>query len=554
MPAHRLSSLRCLALGVVLLGGLAGLRAAAAADEVDDLHSALKRKAYGDYWDRLDAARKLGSIGSRRAAEVLCEFLDDAEPPVIEAVVLALSRIKDPEAVKFLSQNALLGGRSEKTRAHAAWALELMKEKDTIPPLLRALGDASVEVRACAANALGAISEKEVAKPLSEKLSSSSPPPVSVAILHALGRLKENSVYDAVAALFGTSNALVRAAALRAGASLGAEKALEALQKGTTATDAPVRIAALESCQKADFEASLAASIKALDDEAWQVRVAAIYTFQRLWDKRSLEPLIARMEKEKGRLRLDIGLMLKDLTGKDIGFDAKSWRGWWEGHKADFEMPPRPKKGQKREAKDDGTQAAFFNIPVLSDRVTFVIDYSGSMYKEDPGRGTPDGKTAAAAPKRKIDLALEELQNVLNRLKPEVRLNLVVMSTEAVNQKCRKAAPQLVPATEENKKRLMDFAKATCKKLEEIKRGRGDMYDSIRDAMADPECDTVFVLSDGRPSSGEVQESVTFFHRIAMDNEFKKVMIHTVLTGTKGIDQEFMDRIAEETNGIAVAR
>ena len=71
---------------------------------------------------------------------------------------------------------------------------------------------------------------------------------------------------------------------------------------------------------------------------------------------------------------------------------------------------------------------------------------------------------------------------------------------------------------------------------------------------SDPEVDTIFVLSDGQPSSGDYLEDVNFHRGINRDNEFRKVMIHTVLTGTKGTDAKFMERLAGDTNGISVKR
>ncbi|MBI5368301.1 MAG: HEAT repeat domain-containing protein [Planctomycetes bacterium] len=525
-----------------------------AADDIDDYARIMKKHEYGDFWDRIDTTRKLGSLGSKKAVEILALYLEDPDPAIVEAVVVALGRTKDPEGIKLLAQSVLLTGQSEKVRAHAAWALELLKSKETVPPLLKALGDASGEVRAAAARALGYIGDKESAKPLSEKLSSAAPPVANAAILRALELLRDESTYDAVVGRFGDSNAAVRAAALRAGAVLGKEKATEGLTKGMESRDPMVRIAALEGFPHAEIEAAVAGVTKGLDEAEWQVKAAAIAAAVRVWDKRLIDPLIARMEKEKGRLRFDIGMALKDLTGKDIGFDARSWRGWWDAQKDKFVLPPKPKKGEKRQVKNDGTTAAFFNIPIYSDRVCFVIDYSGSMYNEDTGKAPEAGKTAAKGPMRKIDIAIEELGNVLTRFKPEVKFNLIVISTESVKQKCRKAAPQLLQGTEGNKKALMEFAKDTCKKLEQIKRGRGDVWDALADALDDAEVDTVFVLSDGVPTSGRFCDDGNFLRQLRLDNEYRRVMVHTVLTGTKGTDVSFMENIAETTGGVAVTR
>jgi hypothetical protein len=237
------------------------------------------------------------------------------------------------------------------------------------------------------------------------------------------------------------------------------------------------------------------------------------------------------------------------MTGKEIGFNAADWKLWWVANKDTFKLGKKPAAHGKVDAKDaGGSEASFYDVPILSDRIGFTIDFSGSMF-DDPqngGSGTGDQKG-----RFQIDIALEEFQKTVLALRPEVKLNLVVMSTEAIIQKVRAFSRMLVPVSAA-RPRVISWAIDTRKKLEPIKRGRGDMWDALVELMDDEEVDTVFILSDGGPSYGACIEDRHFLAELRRVNRYRKVMIHTVLTG-KGA-KRFMEDLAHETGGQAVAR
>ena len=115
-----------------------------------------------------------------------------------------------------------------------------------------------------------------------------------------------------------------------------------------------------------------------------------------------------------------------------------------------------------------------------------------------------------------------------------------------------------VPATEANVKDALSWAKTRL-----LPRGGTNTYGALMRALNDnPKVDTVFFLSDGLPSSGEmeIQEEIIVALRDA--NRFRKVIFNTIalVFGKSKIEKAwkyedpqemgaFMSRIAKETGG-----
>jgi hypothetical protein len=251
------------------------------------------------------------------------------------------------------------------------------------------------------------------------------------------------------------------------------------------------------------------------------------------------------LQKETGRLRYDITCALQKITGKDFPVDGALWKGWFEAKKNN------PVSEASRHTE---TELMFFDIPIYSNRLMFILDYSGSMDTEVKGSNTNLSRSTLSKNRsvKKIDLALAELERVLKNLPREAYFNIIIMNTEAKNLKKRKFARQVVSAS--FAQRALDFAKDAWDKLGDLRRGRGDLYDALMEAFEDREVDTVIVISDGKPTYGEYIESLNILEQVGRQNSIRKVMIHTVLTGNSGVDAKFMKSLAEQTGGMFVRK
>ncbi len=515
----------------------------------------LKDRGYGNYWDRCDAVKAIGKVGTKEAVEALAEVLSDpADPPVREAAVMELGSLKDAEAIQYLANVLLLRLKDPLGKANAAWALRRLKSKDTLPALMQALMDGSPLVRANAAEAIGVIGDPSVCEKLAGRLGDGDAK-ARAAVAQALGRLKDTTSFDAIAKRLIDSSPLVIAASLRALGAIDPQKALPLLQDKTKLKSREAKIAAIETLSKIDPPSALPVGKELMEDPDWSVRAATVMALINTWCKEAIDILVDRLQREKGRLRFDEVMALRELTGKQIGFAPGDWKAWWDAGREAFEMPER-KKGKKTDAAADnpGTVASFFNIPLLSDRMVFIIDFSGSMKTvEDPKDQVNEGPQDTDG-MAKIDIALNELEATIKKLAPEVKFTVIMASTEALKMKLRTISPRLVPATEGNKIQAIKHVRDAWKRLEDIKRGRGDYYDAILESFADEEVDTVFLVADGKPTYGQYVDQDNFVEFLGKENEFRKVQIHCVLTGKKGTSPKFMEDLAEMTGGLFVRR
>jgi hypothetical protein len=83
-------------------------------------------------------------------------------------------------------------------------------------------------------------------------------------------------------------------------------------------------------------------------------------------------------------------------------------------------------------------------------------------------------------------------------------------------------------------------------------KGRGPFFDGLCEVTDDPRVDTVYLLADGKPSSGSYTDRSDFVKAWVEENRFKRVMICTVLVGSSGTDAKLMKLLAEVTGGFSV--
>ncbi|MHC4859683.1 MAG: HEAT repeat domain-containing protein [Planctomycetota bacterium] len=287
-------------------------------------------------------------------------------------------------------------------------------------------------------------------------------------------------------------------------------------------------------------EVALPELLPLLSDPRWQIRVAVVTGLARIGNPRAIQPLIDRLRAETGRLRGDISDALKKLTGKDFGILPDRWQEWWDQNRGSF-VPPEPappkedepaeepedtgppdgKAGPmgppKREpppppppdgrqpppdeppppdaGDDKGSGASFYGIRVLSKRIIFVIDVSGSM--NDPASGKDQKRT-------KIAVAKRELKTAVLGLPDDARLNIVFYNeTVSVWKKT------MVKAERKERKAAVEFVE----EFEAV--GATNVHDALkqafdivgmgaRDKKYKPGADTIFFLSDGMPTVGTV--------------------------------------------------
>jgi len=372
---------------------------------------------------------------------------------------------------------------------------------------------------------------------------------VRASAIKALGQIGSLKAYPYLTKKVSDSNSMVKIAVLEAMAAIQPKESILYLEEALKDSLPEIRIVALETLAKYSMDKMLIlkSASNLLSDKNQVVRISAVQSLKEIREKDSVKALIGQLPNASWRLRYDIIRALKDLTGQPFGFVSKTWLNWYEMNKDKIEIVPIKQPFDLKSLKDSSeTIPTFFDIPILGRNIIFIIDFSGSMKYDAEGEANKG--------ERKIDIALKELSGTLKSLSAETKFNIIILSTEATRYNKRKAAKTMLLATDSNKKIALDFVKSLWDRLEDIKRGRGDHYDALIEALSEPEVDKIFLLSDGKPTYGTYMHKDNIIENISRYNRFRKVIINTIMTGKKGTSRDLMEKLAEISNGIYTER
>ena len=270
---------------------------------------------------------------------------------------------------------------------------------------------------------------------------------------------------------------------------------------------------------------SLELAQRSLNDSDWQVRSAAYEFCAVVRDVDTIPRLIGRLDQEEGRLKEELLDCLQDHTGFRFLSTAR-WRRFWRESGEGFSLPPVRKRNRSSTAQAGGGDTkGFFNIPVVSSRVAFLIDISGSMR----GRiGTGGNRTRLTEAKRQLNIALDGLSS-------DRRFNVIVYDTGV-----RSMHDRLTRATDATKRE-------TKIKVDNLKpRSATNIYGALELAFDDPDVDTIFLLTDGQPSAGRITDQNELADEIARWNLTRRIVIHTISIGSRS---RLMQRLADESGG-----
>ena len=226
------------------------------------------------------------------------------------------------------------------------------------------------------------------------------------------------------------------------------------------------------------------------------------------------------------RVQYEIVRELQDISGMGIGPHARRWRTWWIAVR-------QGRTPLKREysPSEERTSASFFGLRPVSDRVTFVIDCSGSM---DSEWGTSEHS--------RYQEAVEQMMQFLQASGERTRFNVILF-----NDTTQRSSPHLVEATTETLEKaraellayIPDLGTQLRPAIElALRMGPGGIFDPHR-----LEADTIVVLCDGETNEGPrwVKPLLESIHAEA------RVVFHCVMIGQRG--DGTLERLAELSGG-----
>lgn len=508
------------AFGVVALALCAGLallaaparavRAASVARGDGDLAALERQLASVEDKSRREAVQKLAEMGGSAAWTHVVKALSDSSPMVADEAQLRLGALTEAAVVPIVVGKQGLASSDDWVRRRVAEALGRMPMPVDLALLTGLLKHKDGETRRMAAwslerRGLAQAHEKEVDFEARKKA-------------HA----------QCTAAQATEKDPEVRAALHLA------SKALQAMP-GTLVPDDPKPDEKLAELRVARLLATwrYPAALKqryvepVLADASYAVRAQAIETLASCRTKAACALLVERLEKETSlRLRWRIVDQLQKLSGSDLELNPAYWKKWVDGLDDAWEPKTAEPNAKKRETKAPEGTTVFLGLPVLSERLSILVDFSGSTWEK-----RESGKTR----KETLD---EELGKLLKQLTPSTKFNVIPYTKDPIPW--QKA---LVPATPDNVARALDFF-TKCKES-----GKGNVWDAIELAARDPEVDTLIVLTDGAPTGGHRWNLELMEPLLAERLRFSKIAVDAILVDAKRFLQERWERISAATGG-----
>ena len=282
------------------------------------------------------------------------------------------------------------------------------------------------------------------------------------------------------------------------------------------------------------------------------VRERAALALSHLGVAEAIEPMIGVLEQSEGQMRTRVAAALEVLTGKQFGANPGAWRGWWTNEGAQF-VAGAPALGSGTPShRKDTNRFYYFGIPQdESHSIVYVIDCSGSMtapVDRKTAVTTADGSDGTK--ETRLEACKRELIAALGKLEKRQKFAILWYSDlpHWYQPQLQAAEPAAVAAAQtfvrtlhpESSTNIHDSLEL-CFTL--VGRGAHDKY-------YEPAFDTIFLLTDGSPTTNEGKPDSTekILAGVRQWNALKRVTIHAIGIGN-GLDVAFLTQLAKENGG-----
>lgn len=273
-----------------------------------------------------------------------------------------------------------------------------------------------------------------------------------------------------------------------------------------------------------------------LEADSWREASRGLELFRSLTSDKiypvlfdALETWVDRRGTESASKRVENDIVdeLSRRSGRFLRDRHERWRNWWKLVQAGTVPPPAP-AGED----DGGSKASFFSLRAVTQRVTFIIDRSGSM---NANFGGESGHS-------RFDEAINQTISFLQLSGADTEFNVILFSDEHIRWKAR-----LQPANERNLEQLRAWLHGNGPGgATHLREAVEDALELRRDGSADLTrlvSDTMIVLCDGVTDSGPDWVVPT----LAAINESAQLVFNCVRIGNQGDGS--LELLARETSG-----
>ncbi len=428
-------------------------------------------------------------------------------------------------------------------RAHMARISGRLAKPECRTKLLSALKrEATSEVIVVIIEALGSFNDPEVVNALMGCLGTGSRPEVRLVAVETLGMFKAASALSTIVEMARKDNIEIRCAAIWSAAMIGGADADKVIIESMGSKDAVIRAAGAKSAAHVKGEEAMKALCALLEDPNWEVVSAAVRSLGMRGEIEAVPAIVNAMQKAKGRLIEDFQNTLEIITKYKFGCDPKNWREWLEESGGKPEVNPKPRPNET-------PYITFHKVQTRSLNMLFVIDTSGSMNEKVKGTDAAKylGEGAVLEGDTKLDFVKAELIRTINSLPPEAKFDIITFADDAAYWRGAQA-----PADDRTKKSAVAHVKAL------VANGGTNVYGALQLAYGtmkqttphyphDRNPDTIFLLSDGMPTVGDIIDPRQIHDIVTRLNKIRQLVINTIGVGLEG--EPFLKPLAEKNAG-----
>jgi hypothetical protein len=318
--------------------------------------------------------------------------------------------------------------------------------------------------------------------------------------------------------------------------------------------------------RQADAVPALVARLKASD---WSLRKAAAEALGRIRAKAAIAPVLERFAVEEGLMKEVLHGTLVDITGQDFRFRVDNWRRWWDQYGEGFVVPSdaeiaeaKRKAARAMEGYAAPGKRRYHKIETFSRKMVFVIDVSASMKEKIvlPANAPADARERFPD-RRKLEIAKRELIGLLATLDDRVLFNVITFAGRV-----KPWRPQLVSGMQKTaaikyvaKLRPIQTGGRGAGGEEQLTNTWGALMAAfgvedkpVPDWRGRTKVDTIFLVTDGTPTMGRIQEIPKLIRAITEMNRSRGTVIHVIcfdkVTGRR------LRPLAEQNGGQLVVR
>jgi Mg-chelatase subunit ChlD len=320
------------------------------------------------------------------------------------------------------------------------------------------------------------------------------------------------------------------------------------------------RMAAVQSLGKNQRRAALDDLISLMDSDSFESSYGFRFTLARsLKDMNhpdAWEGLAILFNRVDGQLAHRLDDVFQTVTAADFADDATRFEDWKESVGLLSPDAPRQKSALDRAAEilsKDGesempepkrmglqssqsavsysrqlrlTPSHYYGINIYAKRLLFVIDRSGSMQDVVLGQ-------------TRIQRAKRELITAINGLDEQCEFGILIFDKDVSAWR-----EELVQATTKNKRSAIQFVNYL------VAGKTTNTYGALRRSLEfDDQLEAIFLLTDGKPTTGLITHPAAILMDILSRNESHNITINTIAIAVEPVMETFLRKLTEPSDG-----